>query len=370
MLTALTMAMAMTNFDPVTLKKRGFEVLEQIRREYYLPESKLYCDSIAIVTDASKIKQSGPAFNWGVGVMLSALNAAARLEPMYKGWLREYADASRIYWNDKGPVPGYDVLPGPKAVDRYYDDNAWMVLALMETYEILGDKKYLDWASEALDYVLSGEDSRLGGGIYWKEAEKTSKNTCSNAPSAAACLAVAKYRRSEELRNKAKVLLDWTRKHLQDPKDGLLWDNVNLSGRIDRTKYTYNTGLYLRAAIELDALTLTLSRGERGRQEPTPHLKWVAKNSVKHWIDPETGAAKDGGRFVHLWFEGLAEVGSSQPVMVKALDYVYTKVRNADGRYGDAWSRPTEAGRKKFELIEQASVARGFLFAAGLREKR
>ncbi len=224
------------------LKSRGFEALEQIRKEYYLPKSKLYAEEIT-----ADGKKSGPAFNWGVGVMLSALNAASRHEPKYKAWLREYADASRVYWNDKPPVAGYDVLPGPKDVDRYYDDNAWMVLALVETHEILGDRKYLDWAEQALDYVLSGEDEKLGGGIYWRETEKRGKNACSNAPSAAACLAVAKYRRQKELAAKAQELLTWTQEHLQDPTDGLIWDNKNLSGRIDKTKYSYNTGLFLRS---------------------------------------------------------------------------------------------------------------------------
>jgi len=345
---------AMPQTDVATLKTRGFEVLEQIRREFYLPASKLYAESIA-----ADGKKSGPCFNWGTGVMLSALNAAAELEPKYQNWLREYADASRVYWNDKGPVPGYDVLPGPKEVDRYYDDNAWMVLAMVETYEILGDKKYLDWAEQALDYVLSGEDEKLGGGIYWKETEKNGKNACSNAPSAAACLAVAKYRRKAELAGKAEGLLRWTRTTLQDPADGLIWDNQNLSGKIDKTKYSYNTGLYLRGWKMLDA------------HVPPDYsdLKRVYANSLKHWIVPETGAAIDGGRFVHLWFEGLVEVdpknAPTMKTMVKALDYAYKNARNSDGRYADRWDRPIDKNRKKFSLIDQASAGRALLFLAG-----
>jgi len=333
-------------------KARGFEVLDQIRRDYYLPKSKLYCDSIEL-SGQSKIKQSGPAFNWGVGVMLSALNAAAKLDPKYKRWLREYADATRVYWNPKGPVPGYDVLPGPKPVDRYYDDNAWMVLALVETYEILGDKKYLEWASDALDYVLSGEDSKLGGGIYWRESDKKSKNACSNAPSAAACLAVARHRRTLELLGKTKQLLDWTRSQLQDPSDGLIWDNISISGKIDKTKWSYNTGLYLRAAA-------TFGSDDLGK---------VAKQSIAQWIDFSTGAIKDTGRFAHLWLEGLhgaatvlKSIGPAELTRNEALDYVWTKCRNPQARFGPMWDRPFDPKQKKFELIDQASVARAFLF--------
>lgn len=381
--------------DAETLKQRGLAVLEQIRREYYLPKSKLYCDSVQVQPSSdragrtagknaavpmqagmpalhfqasSDIEQSGPAFNWGVGVMLSALNAAAKLDPKYKAWLREFADASRVYWNDKGPVPGYDVLPCPKPVDRYYDDNAWMVLALVETYEVLGDKKYLDWAEQALDYVLSGEDSKLGGGIYWRESDKKSKNACSNAPSAAACLAVAKYRRSEELKAKAKAFLEWTKKTLQDPADGLIWDNIDLSGKIEKTKWSYNTGLYLRASSLLGA-----DEADRVR---------VFHSSIGQWIDQPTGAIKDSGRFAHLWLEGFAAAkpkhafhyiegpprtgGQIERKFIPdaALDFLWSKCRNPQGRFGDRWDRPFEPKRTKFELIDQASVARALLFAA------
>jgi hypothetical protein len=392
MLLALTMALSLPQIDNETLKKRGFEVLEQIRREYYLPKSKLYCDSIEVSKTAygqrptandsgsanrqlptANPKQSGPAFNWGVGVMLSALNAAARLDPKYKAWLREFADACRVYWNDKGPVPGYDVLPCPKPVDRYYDDNAWMVLALVETYEILKDKKYLDWAEQALDYVLSGEDAKLGGGIYWRESDKKSKNTCSNAPSAAACLAVAKYRRSDELKAKAKSLLEWTKQTFQDPEDGLFWDNISLDGKLDKTKWSYNTGLYLRSKAMIgsteDDLRMTF-RWSRGR-----------------WIEPATRAIKDSGRFAHLWIEGMTAIhpivarqpyiwnGANRPpsffstltfdpIRLPALEYVWTHCRNPQGRFGDMWDRPFDPKRTKFELIDQASVARALLFAA------
>lgn len=357
MLLLTVMALSIQSGDGAWLKERGLEVLQQIRREYYLPESKLYCDSIVVPKSDSKFQRSGPAFNWGTGVMLSALNAAARLEPKYKEWLREYADASRVYWNDKGPVPGYDVLPGPKPVDRYYDDNAWMVLALVETYEILEDPKYLDWAEQALAYVLSGEDEKLGGGIYWRESDKKSKNTCSNAPAAVACLAVARHRRGVELSAKAIELLQWVRQKLQDPKDGLFWDSIDLNGKIDPTQWSYNTALYLHASA-----LVNIDEADRER---------MLRHSIARWSDPKTGAVKDTGRFAHLWLESLlaqsgfpSTIDLISPPVSKGLRYLWANCRNPDGRFGDMWNEPYDPKREKFELIDQASVARGLLFAA------
>jgi hypothetical protein len=232
------------------------------------------------------------------------------------------------------------------------------VLALVETYEILGDKKYLDWAEDTLTYVLSGWDDKLGGGIYWHEPKKTSKNTCSNAPAAAACLAVAKYRRSDELKTMARKIMEWTDSNLRDPSDGLYWDSIGIAERadgthkIEKTKWTYNTGLPLRSWSLLGG---------------SPGVDLTVKSSMSHWFDSETGAAKDVGKFAHLLFEGLAAAKPGDEEIRKrilgALDFLYTKVRDPQGRYGGAWDKPFEAERKKFELIDQASAARAYLFA-------
>ncbi len=42
-------------------------------------------------------------------------------------------------------------------------------------------------------------------------------------------------------------LYAWTNATLQDPNDGLYYDNINLSGHIDKVKLTYNTALMIRA---------------------------------------------------------------------------------------------------------------------------
>lgn len=332
-------------------KQWGIEALEQIRRELYLPKTKLYAE------DGVGTK---PSFNWPAGVMLSALAAGAKVEPKYKAWLREYADATRVYWNEAGPVAGYDVLPMPKPKDRYYDDNAWMCLALIETYEVLGDKKYLKWAEEAFKFVWSGWDDKLGGGIYWRENEKKSKNTCSNAPSATCAFRLAAHTKNSDYVGKADRIWNWTAENLQDPKDKLYWDNTSLSGKVEETKWTYNTALMMRAAIE---------RGEadswywRGRASLDP--------AIEKWFDPGTGAIRDAAPFAHLLFEALLlyqKVEQSKTLegrLDRALIFLRERNRDAAGRYGPNWNDiPPKDGYRTFRLIDQASAARAFFMAA------
>lgn len=336
--------------SPDEFKAWGFETAEKIRHEYRLA-SGLYADSLTVG------KKSGPAFDWGVGVWISALNGAAKADPAWKKDLRAFVEGTRVYWNPKGPVPGYDVLPGPKDVDRYYDDNEWMVMGLVDAADILGDRKVLGWAEDTLKYVLSGEDDQLGGGIYWHEPKKESKNTCSNGPAAAACLAVFSKTRKAEYLLKARELYAWTKKNFQDPADGLFWDSIRLSGRVDKTKYSYNTALMIRTAAELGRLT--------GEQRYKDEAEAMAAASEKRWVDSETGAIKDGGRFAHLLLESWTFVPTPErkEMARKALRWAHDNCRTSDGLYGPQFNRAPAPAKTKFELIDQASAARAFFMA-------
>ena len=104
-------------------------------------------------------------FMWGNGVAFSMLVGSgdkARIAACFEGL--------QGYWDTRALIPGYDAyLSSPGNSDKYYDDNAWMVLTFVEAYEKTGERKYLLRAVEALRFVLSGWDEKLGGGIYWRE---------------------------------------------------------------------------------------------------------------------------------------------------------------------------------------------------------
>lgn len=305
-----------------TFAEMGAKALATVRRDYRMSATKLY-------SEHPDKKQ--PAFNWGVGVMLSALNAAARCDAKYKPWLREYADAAQVYWN-KG---GYDVLPVPKPLDRYYDDNAWMALALVETYEVLGDKTYLERAKAALDFSLQG--AAKDGGIYWRESDRASRNTCSCAPTAFACLAVARHMNDPTLVEKAKSIASWTREHLEDPTDGLYWDNISNAGKIERTKWTYNTALMIRTIKALEM----------------PGAGRAMESSKSRWL--KGGRLNDPGRFAHLLVEAWVDVEGVTPETEAAVRAVWA-ARSESGRLPADWGSTTVP--KNAEILDQAAFVR------------
>jgi len=320
-------ALGMTSGDEIAL--RAHEIVLKtsaaIESRFWDPKRKLYVENEP---------KGQPCFNWGAGVMLSALNATQNSKRTQEWW-----PVLQSYWNPRGPVPGYDVSPRPQGVDRYYDDNAWMAIALFEA----GKK---EWGIKALDYALSGWDEQLGGGVFWREKERNSKNTCSNSPVSYACFVA--YRQTGKLAYKDKgfAILDWTLKNLMDPSDHLMWDNIHLNGKVEQTKWSYNTGLTIRAIAEAERLGHTSS--------VTPKQMW--DSAWKHWKTP--GGIACEGKFAHLLVEaGLAEcflTAEDQKYVLDVLDHLGT---STNWLYGHRWDRP-RGEHEKPQLIDSASVVR------------
>ena len=334
------------------LKVQALDLLDRVTASYAIEGSDLFREENGAGTS------SQVAYNWSVGVMLSAMVSAAEVEPARKAALVRYANATRIYWNPAGPVPGYDVLPMPKPVDRYYDDNAWMVLALVDVYRLTRDRKYLGWASEAMAYVMSGADEKLGGGICWRESDRgASKNTCSNAPSAAALLALYEVDLSPERLRSAQDLYEWTYKTLRDPADGLMWDNISADGSIGKAKWSYNTALMIRAATCLYRFT----------KKPAYRDEALAfeEASVRHWVT-EDGALRCDGKFGHLLLDAWAyrarfirRPAGRAAVARKVLSTVSARFAGANGWFGSRWDS-APSGTKR-QLIDQAAFIRAAL---------
>lgn len=316
------------------------KLLNDIDGVFWDSERRLYRE----VMEKGEINPQ-PAFNWSVGVMLTALNAMAENSPVAKQRLIEYLPGVETYWNPAGPVPGFDVLPMPKPVDRYYDDNAWMVLALIDSAKITGEKKWLDLAGKSLDYALSGWADSEGGGIYWRESDKATRNTCSNSPTAAAAFAYYEATKESRYKDWGLKIIKWTLPPLQDPTDGLMWDAIDKQGKIEKTKWSYNTALTAKAMIQAEGYGAKFSM--TGRE--------LFAKAWKHWFDPSIGV-KDEGRFSHLLVDvgldyGLISLEDRKILMRQLID-----LRDEKGLYGSRWDR--KSGSEKREMIDSASVLR------------
>lgn len=307
----------------------------RIRADYFDPKSGLYREYWSPDRPEKDV-----AFNWSVGVALSAHNALAKLDAKYKPDLVAFLKQVPRYWNPKGPVAGFDVLPGPPwPNDRYYDDNAWMAMALVESYEVTRDRQWLQLARKTLDYCLSGIDDQQGG-VWWRENKKNSKNACSVGPVAASCLAVYGLTNEPKLLTTAATLYDWELAHLVDPADGLPWDNIGVDGKVSETKWSYNAALLIRTARDLARFT--------HRPNYQTDLDRMQKAAIARWFRYDR--VDDELQFAHLLVENV-DLEPAHTLMIE------TSLAAIGDRYGKRWSERPKANAR-LQLMHQMSVLR------------
>lgn len=327
-----------------------------IQKNYYDAVTGLYRPAFPVDP-----KHLAYDYMWGSGVQFTAVAAAAHYLPeTYRPVLYDFSNGLKRYWDTGADIPALDAyIATTDRSEKYYDDNQWLILGFMEAYDLTGDDFFLKWARRVNRFSLSGWDGKLGGGIYWK-VDHQSKNTCSNAPAAAAAMRLFMTGGAEDkaMQDWAMRIRGWVNATLRDPSDSLYWDHVRMDGAVDRRKYTYNTALMIRADVLLYESTrddLYLAAARR-----------AADAAIRHWADPETGAIRDTPKFAHLLCEAflrLYDVTSDGKYLDAARAYADHARRDAhdpQGGYYDDWSNTDHAPGERKTLIENASAARLF----------
>jgi len=143
----------------------------------------------------------------------------------------------------------YGVCPGERR--RYFDDNAWLALDLLQLAGLRGDARLVASAGALFDFLAGGEGA--GGGILWVEGDVV-RNTCSTAP--AAQVALRLYERGGDQRHLgfAQRQMAFLDAHLRDG-EGLYRDHLRADGTVEPAVWSYNQGTPIGAAVLLARCT-------------------------------------------------------------------------------------------------------------------
>ncbi len=196
--------------------------------------------------------QGNYSFLWPLCALIQAANEQEDADPSNQ-YIAPVLRAVNKYYSARPPAPAYQAMVAKKRVDsRFYDDNEWVAIALMDAYDRTQQKQYLDVSKMIYKFLLTGHDQVGGGGFYWQEGKTKSKNTCSNGPAILVALHLYKATQQKAYLDTAIVTYNWTKQHLLSAEDGIYYDAIRVpTMQVDSAYYTYNSGTMLQSAVLL-----------------------------------------------------------------------------------------------------------------------
>ncbi|MDO3411772.1 glycoside hydrolase family 76 protein [Saccharibacillus sp. CPCC 101409] len=239
---------------------------------------------------------------------------------------------------------------GGTFLHNYYDDMEWTALALLRAYDATGREEYRQAALELWTDIQTAWNDHCGGGMAWKKDQPDYKNTPANAP--AAILAARLYRAFGDERDLewAKLIYEWNRANLVDPRSGFVWDGMNRlgDGQIDYDwKFTYCQGVFLGAGVELYRCT--------GESHYLHEAKRTAAACIDQLCHPQTLLLPDEGiddtglfkgilvRYLLLLLEEAPEESRVRDVLLRNAEILWERGLDRDtGLCAPGWDRQPE----------------------------
>ena len=230
---------------------------------------------------------------------------------------------------------------GGGIVNRYYDDMAWMGIALLRADEVAGaDTGAL--VRELWAAIRAGWDDRHGGIVWRRDDPRPYMNAPANGP--AAILGARLHRRYGDPADLdwARRIAGWLQETLVDPASGIVWDGTHpYEGRsVDRTVWTYNQGTVVGAEVQLWQLTGDRAHLERARRTAGATLNWYGEGGF-----PVEGTG-DGSVFKGILARYLGDLVKTDPdgshrVRVALASSGTAVAAAADVPIGIDWQHPT-----------------------------
>jgi hypothetical protein len=294
------------------------------------------------------------------------------------------------YWDTRGPVPAYssDVV-GPRlggrvgpvvGGDRYYDDNAWVGLALVQLERMRPGSGRLDRAAEVFRFAVSGWDTNPDapspGGVFWVEQGRGlglrnhDRNTVSTAPNAQLGLHLAELGGGgggavgpgggggAERSVGPEEMVAWVNRALDASRDGptpatgLFWDKLRGDGTLDDALWSYSQGSMLGANV-----LLARRAGGQERAQLLARAEAIARKALGHYA----GAGYDGQgpAFNAIFFRNQLLLHAATDDEALRAEIIDAMRAYAD----DAWSEHRDRrdlfrfSRSGVTLLDQSSIA-------------
>lgn len=242
--------------------------------------------------------------------------------------------------------------------DRYYDDNNWASLGLVQLFEQSSDPKWLELAEGILSFVQSGwvSDQSLPhpGGVLWAQPKRyTTRNTVSTAPAAELATRLYQITGKEAYLNWAIQCHDWV-VNTMATNEGLYMDSIDEDGSYDRTIWSYNQGTMIGAGVLLHQATGEERFINQARQTAVAAVEHFSQNDILY---------RQSNAFNAIFFRNLFMLENDTPTTARSLATTFCERQwnnrdQASDLYHPVWDINATAPMVEIEALLAGSPAR------------
>jgi predicted alpha-1,6-mannanase (GH76 family) len=244
--------------------------------------------------------------------------------------------------------------------NSYYDDMAWLALALERAGRLVGVEKR-GALKKLTDQFVTAWVPEDGGGIPWRKQDQFF-NAPANGPAG-----IFLARHGDRLR-RAQQMADWIDETLIDPETHLVFDGI-MGGSMVRAQYTYCQGVVLGLEVELAVRT----HDDRHPVRVQRLVKAIHDEMAPNGVLKGSGGG-DGGLFAGITARYLALAVTDLPgdspdstaardnareIVLTSAKSAWDNRQTADGLpiFGAFWDRDAElptAGGAQAQFVEGA----------------
>lgn len=349
--------------------KRAEEMYKNIWNRYRVNKYGLFSenfppgehDSLTYL-QGGNVNEKEVSFLWPFSGMFSATNVLLQIPAVrnkYLVYLDSLSDGYETYRDTVRKPAGYQAYPVMFEIsDRYYDDNGLVAIDYAEAFLNTGRQFYLEKAKEIFAFILSGWNEDVGGGVTWLEGHFDQKPACSNGMATLSALHLYKATNDTFYLNWGKRFYTWMHDNLRDSA-GVYWNDKKLDGKINYTKWTYNSGSMLESAVLLYQFTQDLNYLKEAQVVAAATFKYFTEQNRR----PNLQLHIDLPWFVTVLFRGYERLyhmdGNATYILaiVRSLDYAWKNSRDKYGLVTHSWTPDEKELAKSKWLLDQACIA-------------
>ena len=193
---------------------------------------------------------------WDMGQVLEATLSTDKLndDRSRSDELNKDLNVMGNFWDQRSKPPAYSSMYGPSG-DKYYDDNSWIGIAMVDSFRQFHNKSDLYRATQVHEFNEHGtrgtEKLAHPGGVLWtQQKDNLYRATVSTAGATQLALELYQETRDQKYLDFAQKQHDWVNANLRD-SNGLYYDGMDADGKLHKEQYTYNQGLMLGNAALL-----------------------------------------------------------------------------------------------------------------------